>query len=238
MTVEAASNTYSPAWFSAFHVPIRESRIAIEVDFISSVAPVAGYPRIADVCCGMGRHARALAERGYSVTGIDRDSSALAQARRLGGTPRYVQSDLRDYSPRAGEYNAFVIMGQSFGHFDASTNQAVLSRLSSGLPEHGRVILDLWTPDFFHAHQGEHEFHVPDGTVHEIKRVQGDRLFVHLTYPSEQQEDFEWQLYTPQTIEIAARKARLRLALSCTDFDSSVAPSASKPRIQFVLERV
>ena len=238
MVAHYPPNTYSPEWFASFHVPIRDDRTKAEVEFISSVAPLPDFRRIADVCCGMGRHARMLAGRGYSVTGLDRDSTILAEARRLGGAPRYVEMDLRDYSPQSSEYDALAIMGQSFGHFDAATNEAVLHRLAFGLRQQGRLILDLWAPDFFYAHQGEHKFQVPTGTVHEMKRVEADRLFVHLTYPTGDQEDFEWQLFTPQTIDTLAQPARLRRVMSCTDFDSSVAPIASNPRIQFVLERV
>jgi SAM-dependent methyltransferase len=104
-----------------------------------------------------------LTDRGYSVTAIDRDSTILTQARRLGDSPPYVEMDMRDYSPAPGEHDAIAIMGQSFGHFDAATNEAVLRRLAFGLRHHGRLILDLWAPDFFHAHQGEHEFRVPAG---------------------------------------------------------------------------
>ena len=238
MVAHSAPNTYSPQWFAAFHAPIRDTRTRAEVEFICSVAPLPDFRRIADVCCGAGRHARALAARGYSVTAIDRDSTILAQARRLGGAARYVEADLRDYSPEPEEYDVLAIMGQSFGHFDAATNEAILCRLTLGLRHHGRFILDLWATEFFHAHQGEHEFQVPDGTVHEMKRVEQDRLFVHLTYPNGNQEDFEWQLFTPRTIDAIARRMGLRLIVSCADFDSSLAPSPSNSRIQFVLERV
>jgi SAM-dependent methyltransferase len=238
MVAQCAPNTYSPQWFETFHMPLRDDRTIAEVQFICSVAPLPDFCRLVDVCCGVGRHARLLAARGYSVTGIDRDSTILAQARRLGGGPRYVEIDLRGYSPESSKYDAAAIMGQSFGHFDSATNKAVLHRLASGLRQHGRLILDLWAPDFFLAHQGQHEFHGPAGTVHELKHVEDDRLFVHLLYPSGDQEDFEWQLFTPQTIDGIARRTGLRLFLSCSDFDSSVVPSASKPRIQFVLERV
>jgi SAM-dependent methyltransferase len=238
MVAHAASNTYSPQWFAAFHAPIRDTRTKVEVEFICSVAPLPDFCRIADVCCGAGRHARALAEHGYCVTAIDRDSTILAQALRLGGATRYVQTDLRDYSPAPDEYDVFAIMGQSFGHFDAATNQAVLCRLALGLRRHGRLILDLWAPAFFHAHQGEHQFHAPDGTVREMKRVNEDRLFVHLIYPNGNQEDFEWQMFTPEAIDTIARAVGLRRIACCTDWDSSVPPCPSKPRIQFVLERV
>ena len=206
MVAQSPPNTYSPQWFASFHMPIRDERTIAEVKFICSVAPLPDFRRIADLCCGMGRHARALAARGYAVTGIDRDPMILAQARRLGGTPRYVDMNLRDYSPEPDEYDAIAIMGQSFGYFDAATNEAVLRRLAFGLRHHGRLILDLWAPDFFHAHQGEHEFQVPAGIVRELKRVEEDRLFVHLIYPSGEHEDFEWQLFSPETIDSVAQR--------------------------------
>jgi SAM-dependent methyltransferase len=231
-------NTYSSQWFTSFHAPIQETRTRAEVQFICSFAPLPAFRRITDVCCGLGRHARALAECGYSVTAVDRDAMILAAARRLTSAPRFIQMDLRDYSPEPCEYDAILVMGQSFGHFDATTNAAVLGRLAAGLRHGGRLILDLWATDFFRNHQGKHELHVPDGTVHEAKRVHEDRLFVHLIYPNGEQENFEWQLFTPETMDGIARSAGLHRIACCADFDSSVAPCPSKPRIQFVLERV
>ncbi len=46
---------------------------------------------VLDVACGSGRHARDLAHRGLSVTGIDRDAEALAT---LPAQVRRVQADL------------------------------------------------------------------------------------------------------------------------------------------------
>jgi hypothetical protein len=185
----------------------------------------------------MGRHARALSMRGYSVIGIDRDLSIIAKARGLGGGPRYAQAELRDYQPEMGAHDIVIIMGQSFGHFDAATNRAVLERLAIGVRKRGRVVLDLWNPDFFVSHQGERDFRLPDGIVHESKRVQDRRLLVQLTYPGGEQEAFEWQLFTRNEMEALAASLPLTLIACCTDFDRSATPSASKPRIQFVLER-
>ena len=161
----------------------------------------------------------------------------LARARELGGGPRYIQADVRDYRPESCEYDALMIMGQSFGHFDAATNQTILSRLAAGLRHRGRLLLDLWNRDFFESHQGERDFELPDGIVHETKRVQDGRLFVHLSYPSGEQEDFEWQLFTRADMEAVAVPLRLTLIACCTDFDCSSEPRVSKPRIQFVMER-
>ncbi len=238
MLTELASNTYSQQWFAFFHVPISDVRTKAEADFVCSFAPLPDFSRIGDVCCGMGRHARALAKRGYLITGIDRDQSMLARARELGGGPRYIQADVRDYCPESCEYDALIIMGQSFGHFDAVTNQAILGRLAAGLRDRGRMLLDLWSRAFFESHQGKRDFQLPDGAVHETKRVEDDRLFVHLTYPTGDEERFEWQLFTPESIAAVATPLGFRLIGRCSDFVDSVVCSSSKPRIQFVLERV
>ena len=67
-------NAYSSKWFEFFHVGIDESRTIRETEFVCGCAPLPDFRNILDVCCGMGRHARKLSERGYSATGIDRDT--------------------------------------------------------------------------------------------------------------------------------------------------------------------
>src|SRR5438045_6405550 len=108
------ANIYSRGWFEFFHVGIDETRTDRETDFISRSTPLPEFRKILDVCCGMGRHARALASRGYSVAGIDRDAAVIAAARQAGGGPRYEIGDVCDYEPRPGAFDAAIIMGQSF----------------------------------------------------------------------------------------------------------------------------
>ncbi|MFZ3373944.1 MAG: class I SAM-dependent methyltransferase [Chthoniobacterales bacterium] len=231
------SNSYSHQWFEFFHVGIDQARTTQETEFICQCAPPPEFREILDVCCGMGRHARTLANRGYSVVGIDRDADAIAQARDKAGGPSYVVADIRDYQPAPEAFDAAIVMGQSFGHFDAETNRAVLRRLADGVRKRGRVILDLWNPDFFAAHQGKRSLETTHGVVRENKRVNGDRVFVELDYPDGAHEHFEWQLFTPAKMISLAQSVGLALLLSCTDFDTAITPSPANPRIQFVLER-
>ena len=189
------------------------------------------FRKVVDVCCGMGRHARALFGRGYSVAGVDRDAVAIARARELAGGPRYIQTDVRYYQPDACAYDLAIIMSQSFGYFDASTNRDVLRRLATGVRKGGRVILDLWNPEFFSAHQGERDLELADGTVRETKRVENGRLFVHLDYPDGEYDDFEWELFGRGQMTSLADSMDLDLMISCTDFDMAVEPHASNPRI-------
>jgi SAM-dependent methyltransferase len=233
----AEPNAYSRQWFEFFHFDIGEERTIQEATFVCRCAPLPDFRKLADVCCGMGRHARALSNLGYSVVGVDRDADVISQARKLGGGPSYVHADVGDYRPAHGTLDVAIFMSQSFGYFDPTTNRDVLGRLAAGLREGGRVILDLWNQEFFAAHQGERELEAPSGVVQESKRLNGDRLCVQLDYPDGAHEDFEWQLFTPAQMIALAQSIGLALMRSCTDFDTTITPSPARPRIQFVLER-
>jgi SAM-dependent methyltransferase len=235
--MSAEPNVYSSQWFEFFHIGIDEARTIQETMFVCRCAPLPDFRKVLDVCCGMGRHARALSSRGYSVIGVDRDADAIAEARELAGGPSYVHADIRDYRPAPGTFDVAIVMSQSFGYFDPTTNRDVLSRLAAGLREGGRVILDLWNQEFFAAHQGERELETASGVVRESKRLNGDRLSVQLDYPDGAHEEFEWQLFSPAQMISLAQSVGLDSLLSCTDFDTTITPSPAKPRIQFVLER-
>jgi SAM-dependent methyltransferase len=232
------ANSYSRSWFQFFHIPIGEGRTEREVEFICAVAPLPQFRNALDLCCGMGRHARALAARGYSVTAVDRDSGAIKKASELGGGPKYIHADIRNYQPAKSTYDLAIVMSQSFGHFDSKTNRDILSRLASGFRKGGRIALDLWNPEFFAAHQGERDFDTAGGIVRENKHVEAGRLFVRLTYPDGVEETFEWQLFTSAQMQSLAEAAGLTLTVACTDFNAATKPNSANPRIQFVLEKL
>jgi SAM-dependent methyltransferase len=207
------------------------------VNFICSVAPLPEFRRVLDLCCGMGRHARALARRGYSVTGIERDAAAIATARELGDGPEYVTADVREYQPATASYDVTIVMSQSFGYFDNETNRELLARLAGGIRNGGRILLDLWNPDFFIGHQGERTLHPLPGTVREEKSIHDGRLLVQLTYPDGAKENFDWQLFTPAEMKWVGESVGLSLEISCTNFEATEKPNAENPRIQFVLQK-
>jgi SAM-dependent methyltransferase len=222
------ANAYSPRWFEFFHVGIDDSRTVRETEFVCACAPLPDFRNVLDVCCGMGRHARALSDRGYSVTGIDRDTDAIANARDLRHGPNYVVAEIRDYQPAPETFDAAIVMGQSFGHFDPGINRDILRRLAAGVRKRGRIIVDLWNPEFFIGHQGERELKTSRGNVCEKKRVDGDRLFVQLDYPDGTHEQFEWQMFTPEQMAQLAESVGLGLLVSCTNFEMKNAPLARR----------
>ncbi|WP_367871165.1 class I SAM-dependent methyltransferase [Luteolibacter sp. Populi] len=234
---DTESNTYSPAWFANFHAGIPAARTEQEAVLVEHCCPLPDFSRLLDVCCGMGRHARALGARGYSVTGIERDEQAIAFAREQGSGPLYLQTNIRDWIPQPASFNAVIILSQSFGYFDAPTNREILSRLAASLRSGGRLILDLWNLDFFQTRQGVHVFDLPTGTVRETKRIEGDRLFTRLDYPDGSHDAFEFQTFSPAQMEQFAFGANLKLLEACTDYSPGVVPSPDKPKLQYLLER-
>jgi SAM-dependent methyltransferase len=230
-------NSYSPCWFEFFHLPITGERTKKEVEFICGVAPLPQFRNVLDLCCGMGRHARALVDRGYAVTGIERDAGAIEKARELGGGPTYVHADIRDHQPAHAAYDVAIVMSQSFGYFDARTNRDILQRLADAIRPGGRIILDLWNPEFFRAHQGARNLETPGGVVREQKQVKDGRLFVSLAYPEGEEERFEWTLFTPAEMCSLAKCAGLELIETWTEFDFAAKPNPANPRLQFVLRK-
>jgi SAM-dependent methyltransferase len=75
-------NEYSPTWYELFLQPIAPEQTEREAAFVARWLPQPAYSAVLDLCCGPGRHARALAGRGYRVTGVDTNTAALAAARR------------------------------------------------------------------------------------------------------------------------------------------------------------
>jgi SAM-dependent methyltransferase len=58
-----------------------DGRLAAEMPFIERCLEAAGTQRVLDAACGTGRHALALAERGYEVVGTDGSAGMIEQAR-------------------------------------------------------------------------------------------------------------------------------------------------------------
>lgn len=68
----------------------------------SVLSAVADLPpgRAVDLACGTGRHARALANRGWTVTGVDFSAVGIAQARAAGDAGVHcVVADVADWAP-------------------------------------------------------------------------------------------------------------------------------------------
>jgi len=111
--------------------------------------------RLLDIGCGMGRHALALAEQGYCVTGIDLSEALLEEARLHGNEHgvSYVQGDMRRLPFAAGQFRATVNLFTSFGYFyEEVDNWQVLKEVRRVLSEEGQFLIDYLNPAYVRAH--------------------------------------------------------------------------------------
>ena len=233
------TNGYSSTWLETFLHDFSPVQTEREIAFLARHLPLPAYQRVLDLCCGLGRHAIPLAERGYQVTGLDRSADALAEARRRDrASVAWVEGDMRDLAALPGPFDAVLNLWQSFGYFDAATNTAILRQIHGTLRPGGRFILDLYHRDFFAAHQGDRARADQGRTIVERKTLAGDRLTVRLEYgPDVPPDVFEWQVYTPDEICALAAVIGFRPLVVCREFDERRPASATVPRMQLVFER-
>ncbi len=175
-----------------------------------------------------------MSEAGFRVVGLDLDRLALAEA--VDGAPgaMFVRADMRHLPLAAGSVDAAICMWQSFGHFDASGNETVLSELARVLVPNGVLVMDLYHRDAIR--EGERIMERNGERVHESRTMRGDRLLVQLRYESSGDEDsFDWRLFTPDTLQAVASVAAFQLLSVCAEFDERVVASGDKPRMQVIL---
>jgi SAM-dependent methyltransferase len=227
-------SAYSPSWFRVFGGPVPDERTDAEVAFLTRVLPLPAFRRVLDVPCGHGRHAAALAELGYAVTGVERDPDVAEEARRRAPAAQIVEGDMRAL-PVAAEHDAVVCMWASFGFWDDATNADVLAQMAGRLRAGGRLVLDVFDRRFFEPRLGQRERDVNGLRVRERHTIRGRRLYVELEYEdSDDRDAFEWRLYEPH--ELADLAPGFRAVVLCHDWDDDEAPDGSRPRYQLVLE--
>jgi SAM-dependent methyltransferase len=232
-------NEYSPTWYELFLQPIALDQTEREAAFVARWLPQPAYSTVLDLCCGQGRHARALAGRGYRVTGVDGNAAALAAARRVSeDTIAYLQHDMRRLAELPGTFDAIICLWQSFGFFDAAGNADILRQASRKLRPGGRLVLDIYHRGFFERNQGTRHYEREGRAISETKRMDGDRLTVMLDYGPDLPPDiYEWQLFSPDAIADLARQCGFTLLLACAGFDQATPASAEGARMQLVFER-
>lgn len=231
------TNDYTRRWFEVFLDTMPSEWTANEVTGICERLPLPGFRRVLDVCCGPGRHARHLVDQGYKVTGVDRDADAIHTAQRRVPMTTFLELDMRDLAGLRGPFDAAVILWQSFGFFDPSGNDQVLRDVSRVLRSEGRLLLDLFNPGYFEAHQGRTRT-VRDPRCRAITNsLDGSRLTSTIEYVDGTAEIMDWELFTPN--EIAARASAFDLVEleRCCWWDQSRPPTADEQRFQIVLQK-
>ena len=230
-------NDYTRHWFDVFLETMPSGLTAIEVDAVAGRLELPEFRRLLDVCCGPARHAVELVERGYEVTGIDRDATVVAAAARRCPGGRFIELDQRSLSRLEGRFYAAVILWQSFGYFDPATNDQVLADIHSLLRPGGRLLLDLFHRSYFERHQGRISPTRDPRCVAITNSMDGSRLRSRIDYANGFDETMEFELFTPDEIGARASPLGLELIEACCWWDSDRPPSVDEQRFQVTFER-
>lgn len=101
---------------------------------------------ILDIACGAGRHAQALARRGFAVTGVDISEDAIARAwiASEGPSPRFVRANLLAM-PEIGRFDGACWMGNGFAYFCRSDTIAILQAVRHRMNGGARLVIDSYS---------------------------------------------------------------------------------------------
>ena len=142
--------TVDPRWYESFFeadewvllATTRDTeRTELEVDFVASQIRPAG--RVLDVPCGTGRVAVPLAERGFTVAGLDISEAVLAVAREADPGIDFRHGDMRELPWPDESFDAVLNLWTAFGYFETQAeDERVLAEVARVLVPGGVFVLD------------------------------------------------------------------------------------------------
>jgi SAM-dependent methyltransferase len=137
---------FNSPWYTQLYQHRTEQEAHEAVQLVRDIAGLSPGAKVLDLCCGFGRHAYALAEHGYQVTGLDGSDHliSIAKQRFPHENVQYVIGDMRaDY--RGAPYDAVVNFFTSFGYFDThEENQLVIDTVAGSLASGGVFVIDFF----------------------------------------------------------------------------------------------
>lgn len=148
-----------------------------EVAFLVDALALESGMRVLDVGCGPGRHAHALAARGFEVVGVDISQPFIDLARSRPTTARFERADARELR-FADEFDAVISLCQgAFGLCAApgsplDDDLRVLTGMARAAKPGGRVAVSAFSAYFRVRYLDDPaDFDAASGVAHEVMEV-------------------------------------------------------------------
>jgi SAM-dependent methyltransferase len=172
-----------------------------EVGFLVEALALPAGARILDVGCGPGRHAVALARRGYAVTGVDVSPRFLAiaaeRARRAGVPAAFFEVDAR-VMPFDDEFDAVISLCQGGFGLMGDDDGLVLKRIAEATKAGGTVLLTAFNAYFeIRSSRPGATFDADKGIVHEHTTIRDEA-------GAERPAELWTGVYTPRELRLLA----------------------------------
>jgi len=124
---------------------------------------------ICDMCCGVGRHSLELARRGFKVTGVDRTTSYLQEARKKAGAEgldiQFINEDVRDFC-QPDSFNVVLNLYTSFGYFEKRADErTALKNIYKSLKSGGKLVIELMSKEVLARIFQERDWREEDGII-------------------------------------------------------------------------
>jgi SAM-dependent methyltransferase len=153
-----------------FFTPDRLESSGAQADELVKLLAVSPGASVLDLCCGVGRHSIALAQRGLAVTGVDRTRAFLeraeAGAREVGASVEWVQEDMRSFK-RPDAFDGAINCVTSFGYFaDPAEDLLVARNLHDALKPNARLVIEMMGKEILARDFNERTWErIPGGAV-------------------------------------------------------------------------
>ncbi|MFN5222836.1 MAG: class I SAM-dependent methyltransferase [Bacteroidota bacterium] len=154
------------------------------IDQLTSLPWFKSASKVADVCCGKGRHSYYLHSKGFEVTGYDLSPASIQHC--LESTKPGLEFRVHDMRNPYSDMDFDVVLNlfTSFGYFETgSDNQKAISNMAEALKPSGRLVIDFLNAQLVAKQLVPHESISRNGIQFEItRRICDGRLIKEILF--------------------------------------------------------
>jgi SAM-dependent methyltransferase len=225
---------YSSSWYETFAATMSAEVNAAERRAICRLAPPGEFPELLDVGCGDGRSAAGLAEAGYRVTGIDVNAAAIAQARQRVPMATFLVLDQREVATLPDHFDIAIILWNSIGFASREGDGDVLRQIACVLRPAGRLILDMYHPDWLKHHEQHGVRDARGATIH--RWCADGRSHHRIEYDNGTVDHIDFNVYRPDEITELLRAAGFEVSPPMVWWTPVAIVSGADARYQLVAQ--